>query len=91
MDLRQSDLNTPEAYDFTRDGYHMDYGAGRYLAACTLFETVIKPVFGISCLGNTFRVASGSNVKVPVTDANAAKNQSFALRAVRNRFEIEYE
>lgn len=94
MDMRQSDLNTPEAYSFTRDGYHMDFGAGRYLAACTLFESVIEPVFGISCLGNSFRVPpkdTEPNIKLPVTDDNAAIIQSYAVKAIRNKFEIEFE
>lgn len=27
--------------DFTRDGYHLDLGVGRYAAACTFFESVL--------------------------------------------------
>ena len=36
--------------DLTRDGYHLDYKIGRYIAACTWFEAI----FGESVLDNTF-------------------------------------
>ena len=30
----------------TRDGFHLDYGLGRYIAACTWYETFFGPVEG---------------------------------------------
>ncbi|MBR5433607.1 MAG: DUF4886 domain-containing protein [Bacteroidales bacterium] len=35
---RKTSLNTP--HSFTRDGHHVAYGAGQYVLACTLFETI---------------------------------------------------
>ncbi len=35
---------------FNRDGYHLSYGLGRYTAACTWYEKLIK----ISVVGNSF-------------------------------------
>ncbi len=49
---RSSSLNT--AHSLTRDGHHIAYGAGQYLLACTLFETLFKPVYNVSVLNNTF-------------------------------------
>lgn len=91
VNLRMSDLNTDSANEFTRDGLHADMGAGRYIVACALFESVIQPLFGVTCLGNTFRVGSGDHVKVPVTDENAAVIQSYAIKAVKSKFEITYD
>ena len=36
--------------DLTRDGYHLDYIIGRYIASCTWFEAV----FGESVVGNSY-------------------------------------
>lgn len=41
-----------KVYDLTRDGYHLNRQFGRYLAACTWFEALMNPVFGISVKGN---------------------------------------
>ncbi len=39
--------------EFTRDGYHLSYGAGRYLAACTWFQSLIAPCFKTTIVENT--------------------------------------
>lgn len=36
----------------TRDGWHLNEGMGRYIAACTWFEKIICPVFGGTVLDN---------------------------------------
>lgn len=36
----------------TRDGWHLNEGMGRYIAACTWFEKIICPVFGGTILNN---------------------------------------
>ena len=51
--LRESYLNNPP-YDLTSDGFHLDYGIGRYSVACTWFETLIAPVFRKTVLGNDY-------------------------------------
>lgn len=81
MSLRASELNKPEVKQFTRDGYHMSYGAGRYAAACTLFETLITPRYGVSVVGNPLRLPE---LKTPVTEANATAIQRAAAKAVKN-------
>lgn len=69
--------------ELTRDGYHLDYGAGRYAAACTWFETLIRPVFQIGVKGNTLRVNTGN---VPVTDEVASLCQEIAENVVNNYY-----
>ncbi len=69
--------------ELTRDGYHLDYGAGRYAAACTWFETLIRPVFHIGVKGNTLRANAGN---VPVTDDVALLCQEVTENVVRNYY-----
>ena len=83
MNLRASALNTAAMQEFTRDKYHLSEGAGRYTAACALFEYFIKPKYGVSVLGNSLRLPS---LAQPVTDANAGTLQQCAVDAVRNPF-----
>ena len=51
QNARNTSLNTP--LYLTRDNWHLCMGVGRYLAACTFFESVITPISHISVLGNT--------------------------------------
>ena len=60
-----------------RDGYHLDLLTGRYVAACTWFETF----FHRSCVGNPFKPAG-------VTDRQAKIAQYAAHYAVQRPFEI---
>ena len=46
QNARATELNTDKS--LTRDGYHIDYGVGRYIIACTLYETLFTPVYGKS-------------------------------------------
>lgn len=85
MNLRASTLNTPQAREFTRDGYHMSKGVGRYAAACTWFEFLLAPAYGISVAGNPLRLPDFEDA---VTDANAPLLQEAALQAVKNPFEV---
>lgn len=82
--LRESEVNnTP--MEFTRDGYHMDYGAGRYAAACTWYETLIKPFTHCSMMGNTLRLEMGN---MHVTDQNAPYLQKAAKKASKRPFKV---
>ncbi len=45
-----------KVYDLTRDGYHLNRQYGRYIAACTWFEALIRPVLGVSVLDNPCRL-----------------------------------
>ncbi len=76
--MRGTSLKTEK--ELTRDGFHMDYKYGRYLTACVWFETLIKPVLGVSVKGNSFRNAGTDN---EVTDKEAALMQKVAIKAVK--------
>ncbi len=83
--LRLSEVNNPPM-EFTRDGYHMDYGAGRYAVACTWYETLIKPYTHISMSGNTLRPHMGN---MHVDDHNAPYIQKAAKHAVKRPFKVK--
>ncbi len=67
--------------DLTRDGFHLNKGYTRYLAACTWFETLIRPVCGPKIKGNPFRM-QGTEYEI---DARTARRlQGIAAKTVRN-------
>ena len=76
--MRGTSLKTEK--ELTRDGFHMDYKYGRYLTACVWFESLIKPVFGVSVKGNGFRNAGTDN---EVTDKEDKLMQKVAVTAVK--------
>lgn len=86
MNARASYLNTSEAREFTKDGYHMSSGVGRYIAACSWFEYFITPKYGVSVFGNTLRLPDAPS---PVTDENAEFLQTCAVEAVKHPFSIK--
>ena len=47
MAARSSKYNTPEQKEFTRDGYHMSYSVGRYIAASAWYQVLLFPISGI--------------------------------------------
>lgn len=67
--------------ELTRDGYHLDWGAGRYAAACAWFETLIHPFFNVCIVNNPYRVNKGN---IPVTDDVAFLCQETAHWTVHN-------
>lgn len=79
--LRMSAVNNPPM-DFTRDGYHLDLGTGRYAAACTWYETLIRPYTHISMMGNTLRPNAGTKV----SEEMAPYIHKAAKRAVKRPF-----
>ena len=81
QELRSTSINN--YLELTRDGYHLDYGAGRYAAACTWFETLIRPVFQVGVKGNTLRANTGN---VPVTDGVASLCQEIAENVVKKYY-----
>lgn len=62
---------------FTRDGYHLKYGYGRFTAACTWFETIS----GKDVTKNSYRPEN-------VSDSEAAICKMAAHKAVRKRWKI---
>lgn len=89
QNLRTSSANTP--VDLTRDGYHMDKGIARYGAACTFFESIFTPVFGVKLDGSYANTSSntaiGDNYTTPVTTINGP----LALKAARSAIEKPFE
>lgn len=90
QNLRTSPLDNE--MNLTRDGYHMDNGISRYGAACTVFETLITPKYGINLDNNSYRYAventSTSAYCTPVTDANAPVALKAARYAIENPYEV---
>lgn len=90
QNLRTSPLDNE--MNLTRDGYHMDNGISRYGAACTVFETLITPKYGIKLDNNSYRYAventSTSAYCTPVTDANAPVALKAARYAIENPYEV---
>ena len=68
----------------TRDGYHMDKGLACYGASCTVFETLITPVYDVKLDKNRYRSSDGT----PVTDANAPIALEAARLAIANPYII---
>lgn len=85
--LRSTSKNTMN--DLTWDGIHLDQGVGRYLTACTVFETLIAPIYGVNVYGNTFRTENpytNHYVGTAVTNDNAPIIQYCAIMANANRY-----
>ena len=71
---------TSKVYELTRDGYHLTRQHGRYIAACTWFETLVKPVLGKSVLGNRYRLL---DTEYSITAKDARLCQKCAVKAVK--------
>lgn len=86
---RDTKLNT--THSLTRDGRHLAYGVGKYLAACSVYEAIIAPTYGISIEGNPSRhFVTGAEKEesyyktdfLDVTNDNASLCQSIAVQAI---------
>jgi hypothetical protein len=86
QNLRSTGVNNPPL-DLTRDGYHIDLGAGRYTLACTWFQALIAPCLGKTVAKNSFRTNNGN---VPVGDDNSGLCQQAAQYACSRRFEVSF-
>ncbi|MBP9987091.1 MAG: DUF4886 domain-containing protein [Bacteroidales bacterium] len=60
--VRNTELSSAPL-EMTRDGFHIDLGAGRYTLAMTWYQTLIYPYTGIGVTKNDFSTGNG-NVKV---------------------------
>ena len=73
--------------ELTRDGFHINLYSGRYLLACTFFESIIAP-----CMGSDLRkdaTVYGTETDIaPVTDSNRTLLQNCARLAVANNYGI---
>lgn len=73
QNARATELNTGKS--LTRDGYHMDYGIGRYIIACTLYESIFQPVYGTPISDILWHPTS-------ITDTMAVLARNCATKAV---------
>ena len=73
---REAKIDTVKS--MTIDGRHIGRGAGRYLLACTWYESLVAPVFGVSVLGNNQRTFNDTTI----TDEVALRCQKCAVEAV---------
>ena len=76
----------------TRDGHHLAYGVGRYIAACTWFQTLIAPMFNVSIIGNTATIDVSSQTSdydaVSVTNENKGLCQRCAFDATIDMYNV---
>ena len=96
QNIRQSLINTTE-YGFSNDKLHLAPGIGQYVACAAYFETLIAPRYGVSIMGNPYRVSITDSQRnsatypdefVSVTDENAYLCQKAAVIAVHDMFNI---
>lgn len=82
--LRASSINNE--YDLTRDGAHLELSVARYAAACSYYETILAPRYGVSVLGQTFHwkgpKIESANPIVGLDDYNVTLAQRAAVMAV---------
>ena len=81
-------FTSPETDKLLLRDCHASYGKGRYLVACTWFETIIAPIYGKTVLGNTYLLTDYSFVGDQVTPTNAPILQKCAVEAAKHPFEV---
>ena len=96
QNARQSSFNTTQ-YGFSNDKSHLAPGVGQYVACAAYFETLIAPRYGVSIMGNSYRVSITDSQResatypdelVSVTDENAYLCQKAAVLAVHDMYNI---
>lgn len=94
QNLRTSSLNTTHKMDMTTNGVFADLGIGRYAAACTVFESIFTPVFGV----NLDNIAYTDNTSLSedtgtskYKTAITAETAPIALKAARLAIKKPYE
>lgn len=95
QNARGSSLNT--AHDITRDGHHLAFGIGRYIAACTWFQTLFSPIFNVNIVGNTSTHTVTQGEKdlstyewADVTNDNKLLCQKAAFMATMDMYNLTY-
>lgn len=89
QNLRASSLN--DTYEFSEDGTHLGAGLGDYVAGCCYYQSLLAPRYGVSILGNTFRLTNlDESVKgrKNVTDKTAHVAQKAAMLATYNMWDL---
>ncbi len=96
QNIRHTSINTTQ-YGFSNDQHHLAAGIGQYVANAAYFEALIAPRYGVSILGNQYRVDINDSQKeecnypdelIPVTDENAFLCQKAATLAIHDKFNI---
>ena len=85
--LRTSAINNSKY--LTRDGFHMDKGIACYGASCTVFETLITPIYNVSLSGNTYTYNVSDANTTPVTTAHAPVAREAAKYAVMSPYVVK--
>lgn len=95
QNARGSSLNT--AHDITRDGHHLAFGIGRYIAACTWFQVLFSPIFNVNIVGNTSTHTVTQGEKdlstyewADVTNDNKLLCQKAAFMATMDMYNLTY-
>lgn len=95
QNARGSSLNT--AHDITRDGHHLAFGIGRYIAACTWFQILFSPIFNVNIIGNTSTHTVTQGEKdlstyewADVTNDNKLLCQKAAFMATMDMYNLSY-
>ena len=89
QNLRASSLN--DTYEFSEDGTHLGSGLGDYVAGCCYYQSLLAPRYGVSILGNSFRITNldeSVNGRKNVTDKTAHVAQKAAMLATYNMWEL---
>ena len=73
--------------ELTRDGTHINLYAGRYLLACTFFESIIAPCLNRNIRDDNTFYGKGTDTGA-VTDENRRLLQNCARLAVANNYEV---
>lgn len=73
--------------EFTRDNQHIDLTMGRYLLACTFFESVIGPCYSRS-IRDDLSIIGKNGSKGQVNNTNRRLLQNCARLAVANNFNV---
>ncbi len=63
QNMRETEFCDPN--EFTRDGFHLSFGAGRYIGACAWFQTLIAPCFKTTLAGNPCTLKGTENKLAP--------------------------
>ena len=85
--LRLSPVNNAPK-DFTRDGYHLDYGAGRYAAACTWYETLVRPFAGKPVVSSTLEIVGKGKGSLDAKGDVALYSRRAAELAAKKPFKV---
>lgn len=84
QNIRHTRLNN-YPWDFTRDGYHIDLGAGRFLLSYTFFQSIIAPMTKDTLQTDSFRVNAGN---MGVTDENIDLLTECARLAIKQKYKL---